>query len=118
MSEDSLGGEGEGGALLGLPELDNEVDVSSHSKMNFSLMSYACHLFPFPSAPKDLTQYNTAHNRQISTVGISDSENPRKRKHCQQRVDFSESEEVINPGKCVVLQSIITPITTPSIRGH
>lgn len=64
--------EGEGGALLGLPELDTEVD--------------------------DLTQYNTAHNRQISMVGIvQEDEKPRKRKFGSQVVSFADEEEVINP---------------------
>eukprot|EP00731_Ephydatia_muelleri_P031847 Em0023g354a len=63
--------EGEGGALLGLPELDTEVD--------------------------DLTQYNTAHNRQISMVGIQEDEKPRKRKFRSQAVNFADEEEVINP---------------------
>lgn len=63
--------EGEGGALLGLPELDTEVD--------------------------DLTQYNTAHNRQISMVGIQENEKPRKRKFRSQKVTFADEEEVINP---------------------
>ena len=46
---------------------------------------------------QDLTQYNTAHNRQISMVGISDSEGSRKRKQHPRSISFSEEEEVINP---------------------
>jgi nuclear inhibitor of protein phosphatase 1 len=57
--------------LLGLPELDTEVD--------------------------DLTQYNMAHNRQISMVGISENEKVRKRKYRPHSVSFSDSEEIINP---------------------
>lgn len=63
--------DGEGGTLLGLPELDTEVD--------------------------DLTQYNTAHNRQISMIGITENEKVRKRKYRPHSVSFSDSEEIINP---------------------
>lgn len=46
---------------------------------------------------QDLTQYNTAHNRQISMVGITDSEGSRKRKQHPRSISFSEEEEIINP---------------------
>ena len=52
-----------------------------------------------PSALQDLTQYNTAHNRQISTVGIREDERTRKRKARPRSVSFYDEEEVINPGK-------------------
>ncbi|XP_055390400.1 nuclear inhibitor of protein phosphatase 1 [Condylostylus longicornis] len=63
------------GALLGLPETQNEVD--------------------------NLTEYNTAHNRRISMLGITDDnirkqsqiKNPRKRKN----VTFNDEEIIINP---------------------
>jgi hypothetical protein len=64
--------EGDGGTLLGITDLDNEVD--------------------------DITQYNTAHNRQISIVGVSDSGIARRRHQRSNSVTFSETEEVINPG--------------------
>ena len=48
---------------------------------------------------QDLTQYNTAHNRQIFTVGIREDKRPRKRKYRPNSVSFSEQEEIINPGE-------------------
>ncbi|XP_003383524.1 PREDICTED: nuclear inhibitor of protein phosphatase 1-like [Amphimedon queenslandica] len=66
------GGEGEGGTLLGIADLDNEVD--------------------------DITQYNTAHNRQISTIGINEEASlSRKRQRKSSSVSFNETEEIINP---------------------
>ena len=44
---------------------------------------------------QDLTQYNTAHNSQISTVGIQDNPRPRKRKSTSS-ITFAEEEEIIN----------------------
>ena len=52
---------------------------------------------------QDLTQYNTAHNRQISTVGIRENEKPRKHKHRPSSVCFAEEEEIINPGTYCML---------------
>ena len=49
---------------------------------------------------QDLTQYNTAHNRQISMVGIKEDERPRKRKYRPTAVSVSDQEEIINPGVC------------------
>lgn len=46
---------------------------------------------------QDLTQYNTAHNRQISMVGISEIEGSRKRKKHPHSLTFAEEEEIINP---------------------
>ena len=46
---------------------------------------------------QDLTQYNTAHNRQISMVGINENEKPRKRRNRPRSIAFAEEEEVINP---------------------
>ena len=46
---------------------------------------------------QDLTQYNTAHNRQISMVGITDVDKPRKRKSHVNSVEFADEEEIINP---------------------
>ncbi|CAI7992602.1 Nuclear inhibitor of protein phosphatase 1, partial [Geodia barretti] len=74
MGEEGGGGEVEGGTLLGLPELDTDVD--------------------------DLTQYNTAHNRQISMVGIVEAGGDKisRRKYRPNSVTFSDNEEIINPG--------------------
>ncbi|CAG0894288.1 unnamed protein product [Cyprideis torosa] len=61
--------------LLGLPETETELE--------------------------SLTEFNTAHNRRISTLGITDDDpavifrNVRKRK--SKRVTINEDEEVINP---------------------
>jgi nuclear inhibitor of protein phosphatase 1 len=63
--------DGGGGGLLGLPEDENEMD--------------------------DLTQFNTAHNRQISMLGITDDEASSRRKRNRAPVTFSDSEEIINP---------------------
>lgn len=60
------------GALLGLPESQTELD--------------------------NLTEYNTAHNRRISMLGITD-DNMRKKNAGRKRrsVTFNEEEIVINP---------------------
>ena len=90
------GGEGEGGALLGLPELDNEVGVRTSDYYCSSGINTHCLCCRecWPSIVivvnlmtrglpflQDLTQYNTAHNRQISMVGIREDEHPWKRKY-------------------------------------
>jgi len=63
--------EAEGG-LLGLPETETELD--------------------------NLTEFNTAHNRRISMLGIPDEEiRPTSRKRKKKSLTFSEEEEVINP---------------------
>ncbi|XP_023022277.1 nuclear inhibitor of Protein phosphatase 1 isoform X2 [Leptinotarsa decemlineata] len=69
---EKAGEESEGG-LLGLPETETELD--------------------------NLTEFNTAHNRRISMLGISDDADKRttSRKRKRQYVSFNEDEEVINP---------------------
>ncbi|XP_072391835.1 nuclear inhibitor of protein phosphatase 1 isoform X1 [Diabrotica undecimpunctata] len=63
--------ESEGG-LLGLPETETELD--------------------------NLTEFNTAHNRRISMLGISDDPDKRmSRKRKRQSVSFNEDDEIINP---------------------
>lgn len=63
--------EGEGG-LLGLPETETELD--------------------------NLTEFNTAHNRRISMLGIQDDEiRNSSRKRRKKGVSFNEDEEIINP---------------------
>nr|CAH7714660.1 unnamed protein product [Callosobruchus chinensis] len=61
------------GGLLGLPETETELD--------------------------NLTEFNTAHNRRISMLGISDDADKRltSRKRKRQCVTFNEEEEIINP---------------------
>ncbi|XP_011313970.1 nuclear inhibitor of protein phosphatase 1 isoform X2 [Fopius arisanus] len=62
----------EAGGLLGLPETETELD--------------------------NLTEFNTAHNRRISMLGITDDD-PHKlnRKRKKKGITFNEDEEVINP---------------------
>ncbi|XP_063975637.1 nuclear inhibitor of protein phosphatase 1 isoform X2 [Diachasmimorpha longicaudata] len=62
----------ETGGLLGLPETETELD--------------------------NLTEFNTAHNRRISMLGITDDD-PHKsnRKRKKKGITFNEDEEVINP---------------------
>uniref|UniRef100_A0A2P2HX52 Nuclear inhibitor of protein phosphatase 1 n=1 Tax=Hirondellea gigas TaxID=1518452 RepID=A0A2P2HX52_9CRUS len=58
------------GALLGLPETETELD--------------------------NLTEFNTAHNRRISMLGIDDEEvRPRKRRKFS--ISFRDEEDIINP---------------------
>ncbi|KAH8290589.1 hypothetical protein KR054_004222, partial [Drosophila jambulina] len=64
------------GALLGLPESQTELD--------------------------NLTEYNTAHNRRISMLGIDDDTNMRKQNALKQgrrsrNVTFNDEEIIINP---------------------
>uniref|UniRef100_A0A224YUT8 Nuclear inhibitor of protein phosphatase 1 n=1 Tax=Rhipicephalus zambeziensis TaxID=60191 RepID=A0A224YUT8_9ACAR len=60
------------GGLLGLPETETELD--------------------------NLTEYNTAHNRRITMLGIPDEElKPPNRKQKNLSVKFNEEEDVINP---------------------
>ena len=49
------------------------------------------------SSPQDLTQFNTAHNRQISMVGISEMDVSHKRKQHPLSISFADEEEIINP---------------------
>lgn len=66
-------GEDSDGGLLGLPETETELD--------------------------NLTEFNTAHNRRISMLGISDDTEKRtsNRKRKKRGVSFNEDEEIINP---------------------
>lgn len=60
------------GGLLGLPETETELD--------------------------NLTEFNTAHNRRISMLGINDDEiHKPTRKRKKKGITFNEDEEVINP---------------------
>jgi hypothetical protein len=45
---------------------------------------------------QNLTEFNTAHNRRISMLGIPD-DSKRKAKRKQLSVTFNEEEEIINP---------------------
>lgn len=70
MEELEKGGSEADGGLLGLPETETELD--------------------------NLTEFNTAHNRRISMMGISKDENYVKKRR-KIRITFNEDEEVINP---------------------
>ena len=122
-------GGGGGGVLLGImPEDDTEMDVSLSHCVCVRVCLRACvcvcvpvhvcvcvcvcvcvrltsalHMFIFPwSLPQDLTLFNTAHNRQISMLGITDEESTR-RKRKSVSVNFSETEEIINPGRLTMM---------------
>ena len=49
---------------------------------------------------QDITQYNTAHNRQISTIGIIEEVSRKRHRRCHS-VLFADNEEIINPGTYV-----------------
>ncbi|XP_034947363.1 nuclear inhibitor of protein phosphatase 1 isoform X2 [Chelonus insularis] len=60
------------GGLLGLPETETELD--------------------------NLTEFNTAHNRRISMLGITDDDvHKSNRKRKKKGITFNDDEEVINP---------------------
>ncbi|XP_030766725.1 nuclear inhibitor of protein phosphatase 1 isoform X1 [Sitophilus oryzae] len=73
IDEIEKAGEETEGGLLGLPETETELD--------------------------NLTEFNTAHNRRISMLGISDDVDKRSksRKRKRHSVSFNEDEEIINP---------------------
>ncbi|XP_968375.1 nuclear inhibitor of protein phosphatase 1 [Tribolium castaneum] len=73
IDEIEKAGEETEGGLLGLPETETELD--------------------------NLTEFNTAHNRRISMLGITDDTEKRNtnRKRKRQVVSFNEDEEIINP---------------------
>lgn len=73
IDEIEKAGEETEGGLLGLPETETELD--------------------------NLTEFNTAHNRRISMLGISDDTEKRNsnRKRKRRGVSFNEDEEIINP---------------------
>jgi nuclear inhibitor of protein phosphatase 1 len=70
-----------------------------------------------------LTEYNTAHNRKISTLGITDNYVAKKGSK-RKRVHFNEDEIVINPediddsvGKFRnLVQSTVIPVSTKRMR--
>jgi len=70
MEELEKGASETDGGLLGLPETETELD--------------------------NLTEFNTAHNRRISMMGINKDDNYVKKRR-KIRITFNEDEEVINP---------------------
>uniref|UniRef100_A0AAY5ET81 Nuclear inhibitor of protein phosphatase 1 n=2 Tax=Electrophorus electricus TaxID=8005 RepID=A0AAY5ET81_ELEEL len=89
--------------LLGLPEEETELD--------------------------NLTEFNTAHNKRISTLTIEegnlDIQRP-KRKRRSSRVSFSEEEEIINPEDIDpsvgrfrnMVQTAVIPLKKKKMEGH
>ncbi|XP_036418506.1 protein phosphatase 1, regulatory subunit 8a isoform X2 [Colossoma macropomum] len=89
--------------LLGLPEEETELD--------------------------NLTEFNTAHNKRISTLAIEegnlDIQRP-KRKRRNSRVSFSEKEEIINPEDVDpsvgrfrnMVQTAVVPIKKKKLESH
>lgn len=110
-SGDKTGDDEELKGLLGLPEEETELEVRvnrtiffffppSHVHVSSFCILLICFLF---ECMKNLTEFNTAHNKRISTLTIEegnlDIQRP-KRKRKSSRVSFNEDDEVINPGKC------------------
>ncbi|XP_043073780.1 protein phosphatase 1, regulatory subunit 8a isoform X2 [Puntigrus tetrazona] len=89
--------------LLGLPEEETELE--------------------------NLTEFNTAHNKRISTLTIEEGnleiQRP-KRKRRSSRVSFSEEEEIINPEDVDpsvgrfrnMVQTAVVPIKKKKLEGH
>ncbi|CAL4149925.1 unnamed protein product, partial [Meganyctiphanes norvegica] len=48
-------------------------------------------------AADNLTEFNTAHNRRISMLGISEDDQKQRRKRHKYNVSFKDEEDVINP---------------------
>lgn len=102
--------------LSGLPENQDDVDVCNKC---FSFDDY--HFCNF--ILQNLTEYNTAHNRKIATLGISDSFVAKKGAK-RKRVHFNEDEIVINPediddsiGKFRnLVQSTVVPMSHKRMR--
>ncbi|KAI0209821.1 Nuclear inhibitor of protein phosphatase 1 [Lamellibrachia satsuma] len=101
-SADNKSGEDLEGSLLGLPETETELD--------------------------NLTEFNTAHNRRISSMAdIADTTpNHIKRKRPSIHVDFNEEEEVINPEDIDpsigrfrnLVQTQVVPMKKPRLENH
>uniref|UniRef100_A0A671KW80 Nuclear inhibitor of protein phosphatase 1-like n=1 Tax=Sinocyclocheilus anshuiensis TaxID=1608454 RepID=A0A671KW80_9TELE len=77
----------------------------------------------------NLTEFNTAHNKRISTLTIEEGnleiQRP-KRKRRSSRVSFSEQEEIINPEDVDpsvgrfrnMVQTAVVPIKKKKLEGH
>ncbi len=68
---------------------------TGHNVLEYAQL-YSCTNFVVSSL-QDLTQFNTAHNRQISMVGISEKDLSHKRKQHPLSISFADEEEIINP---------------------
>lgn len=69
LEKQSASSDADGGGLLGLPESETDLD--------------------------NLTEFNTAHNRRITMMGIP--EEPHKKRPRKIRLTFNEEEFIINP---------------------
>lgn len=79
-------------SLLGLPETDLELDVCIQN-INFNcILFYLVYL----TLLQNLTEFNTAQNRRISMLGISEDTLKVKRKRTR-GIHFNEDEQIINP---------------------
>ena len=92
-----------------LPENEVELDVSVCLSVFWIFPELPCleyihqvtTVFNIFFFSKNLTEFNTAHNRRIANVGdIPDNPNLKRRKRkLSSHVHFNDEEEVINPGK-------------------
>lgn len=68
----------------------------------YSILFHVYVLLTSMDCLKNLTEFNTAHNKRISTLTIEegnlDIQRPKRRRKSS-RVSFNEDEEIINPGK-------------------
>ncbi|TRY93674.1 hypothetical protein DNTS_001123 [Danionella cerebrum] len=83
VTDGKIGDEEELKGLLGLPQEETELEVND---------DYCAFV--------NLTEFNTAHNKRISTLTIEEGnlDIPRpKRKRKSSRVSFTEEDEIINP---------------------
>lgn len=95
------------GALLGLPESETDLDVRYICFMPFpqhtpQTQFYYSNFISFQqfSQMQNLTEYNTAHNRRISMLGITDDVKMKKNKNNKRKrrnVTFNDEECIINP---------------------
>lgn len=92
------------GALLGLPESETDLDVRFICFVLFlqhsSIEAISFFLYTLFSKIQNLTEYNTAHNRRISMLGITDDVKMKKNKNNKRKrrnVTFNDEECIINP---------------------
>ena len=51
---------------------------------------------------QDLTEFNTAHNKRISSIGIEETQagpSLKRKRRAHMHVGFRDGEDIINPGK-------------------
>ncbi|KAG9330856.1 hypothetical protein JZ751_021843 [Albula glossodonta] len=114
------GEEEEHRGLLGLPEEETELERErEREREGESVHAYGC----------NLTEFNTAHNKRISTLTIEegnlDIQRP-KRKRRNSRVTFNEDDEIINPEDVDpsvgrfrnMVQTAVVPMKKKKLEGH